>query len=149
MDKNNLSLLSSLIGLSYSCENEKEENTNLNKLILSLVDSLFSPLDECELSSLKKKIEEEKRILVPSCFSCTEPCGHNSDYDLSLFDKDSDDVKLKRESVISKLYSVAHNEKESEDRRCREIIKALIFITFSDVSFLNSILDELDRFCSK
>ena len=45
MDKNNLSLLSSLIGLSYSCENEKEENTNLNKLILSLVDSLFSPLD--------------------------------------------------------------------------------------------------------
>ena len=149
MEKNYLSLLSSLIGLAYSAENERKENPSLNSLVLSLIDYLYIPLSENELSILKGRIEKEKRALVPSCFSCDSPCGHNSDYDVSLFDEDSDDVKLKRESIISKLNLVAHSEKESEDKRCREIIKALIYLTFSDISFLDSISSELDDFCNK
>ena len=70
-------LIGKLIGLARATEgNEHLIRESLFTLIRA---SLSQDIDDKELIKL---CDEEKKYLVPDCFSCMCPCGRTSDYDI-------------------------------------------------------------------
>ncbi len=92
-------LTGALIGLARATDgNEHLINASATEVI---VESLFATLtnvnfDDAALEKLLKRVEEEKRKMIPDCFSCASPCGKNNDYDMKgLWNADEDIRSLK------------------------------------------------------
>lgn len=71
-------LLSSLIGLIRSFQNNEDLLTNSSYLLVlqSLVTNDIKLIDD---------IDKEKRRIVPSCYTCEVKCGKTDNYDFSNF----------------------------------------------------------------
>ncbi len=92
-------LTGALIGLARATENNESLITpTTDKLIL---EGLFTTItnvnfNEETLNALIKRIEDEKKRIIPLCFECASPCGKNYDYDMeSLWNADEDIRSLK------------------------------------------------------
>ena len=92
-------LTGALIGLARATEgNEHLISTSSTAVI---VESLFATLtnvnfDNVALEKLMGRVEEEKRKMVPDCFTCASPCGRNNDYEMGkLWNADEDIRSLK------------------------------------------------------
>lgn len=96
--------------------------------------------DSSELEALLKRVEEEKRKMVPDCFRCASPCGKNSDYDMDRLWKAEEDVRSLKLLLIRGIRDLAvcasraaaqgHYDQETE----RFFYKALIVIGMDDFS---------------
>ena len=92
-------LTGALIGLARATDgNEHLINPGATDLI---IEGLFATLtnvnfDNDALTALLARVEEEKRKMVPDCFTCASPCGKNFDYDMEdLWNADADIRSLK------------------------------------------------------
>ena len=88
-----------LIGLARATDGN--EHLISESATAVIVESLFATLtnvnfDNAALERLMDRVEEEKRKMVPDCFTCASPCGKNNDYDINwLWNADEDIRSLK------------------------------------------------------
>ena len=93
-------LTGALIELARATEgNEDLVSETTDKVIMEGL-SFAITNDGCsslEITELIQRVQEEKKKLVPNCFSCTASCGRNDDYDMQTLwtaDKDIRALKL-------------------------------------------------------
>lgn len=92
-------LTGALIGLARSTEGNDHKLSDSTASVV--VEGLFATLtnvnfDNDALRRLIDRVEEEKRKLVPDCFSCASSCGKNNNYDMhDLWNSDEDIRSLK------------------------------------------------------
>lgn len=92
-------LTGALIGLARATEgNEQLVTEEMNQLVL---EGLFTTITNVNfndetLKLLIDKIEDTKKKLVPNCFTCSDSCGRNNNFDMStLWTTDEDICSLK------------------------------------------------------
>lgn len=76
-------LTGALIGLARATDGNGHLITPASTAVV--VESLAATLtkeDPDTLTALYRRIEEEKRRMVPDCFACASPCGKNNAYDM-------------------------------------------------------------------
>ena len=92
-------LTGALIGLARSTDGNEHLISRASTDII--VEGLFATLtnvnfDQEALEKLLDRVTEEKRKMVPDCFSCASPCGKNHDYNMDdLWNADEDIRSLK------------------------------------------------------
>lgn len=92
-------LTGALIGLARSTEGNDHKLSDSTASVV--VESLFATLtnvnfDNDALRRMIDRVQEEKRKLVPDCFSCASSCGKNNNYDMhDLWNSDEDIRSLK------------------------------------------------------
>ena len=92
-------LIGKLIGLARATEgNEHLIRESLFTLIRA---SLSQEIDEKKLIKL---CDEEKKYLVPDCFSCMCPCGRTSDYDIEELEEESGVGRDLRAIILNELF---------------------------------------------
>lgn len=96
MDKE---VLSSLIALARAAEGNE---WNLTAETRSLISEAVND-DGVNTQSLIKRIEDERKRLVPDCFCCAEPCGRTAPYDLENLNDADPDVKAAKQRLIENL----------------------------------------------
>lgn len=92
-------LIGKLIGLARATEgNEHLIRESLFTLIRA---SLSQDIDDKKLIEL---CNEEKKYLVPDCFSCMCPCGRTSDYDIEELEEESGVGRDLRAIILNELF---------------------------------------------
>ena len=150
-------LIGKLIGLARATEgNEHLIRESLFTLIRA---SLSQEIDEKKLIKL---CDEEKKYLVPDCFSCMCPCGRTSDYDIEELEEESGVGRDLRVIILNELfyqngidnnlllralYSIGANywEKEELIPILRELTNGQIIIKptiYQEMKRVNSILEK-------
>ena len=93
-------LIGTLIGLARATEGNEDLVTETTDKVMMEGLSFAITNAECscnEIMKLIQRVQEEKRKLVPNCFSCTAFCGRNDDYDMQTLrtaNKDIRDLKF-------------------------------------------------------
>lgn len=137
-----LSLLSPLVGLARSLENESVADKDVTALLFSAVralgDGVFTPSSREETAG---KLSEAKRKIVPSCFVCAHPCGHNDDYPI---EKISDLDNASSKEIIDLLGEIISALSISSEKKYELTVKSLIYISsdFGD-GYMKSLIDFL------
>lgn len=152
-------LIGKLIGLARATEgNEHLIRESLFTLIRA---SLSQDIDDKELIKL---CDEEKKYLVPDCFSCMCPCGRTSDYDIEELEEESGVGRDLRVIILNELfyqksvdnnlllkalYAVGANywEKEELIPILRELTNGQIIVKptiYQEIRRINSILEKED-----
>lgn len=92
-------LTGALIGLARSTDGNAHLISRSSTDVI--IDGLFATLtnvnfDNAAFETLLARVEDEKRKMVPDCFTCASPCGKNRDYDMNrLWNADEDIRSLK------------------------------------------------------
>lgn len=89
-------LTGALIGLARATEgNEQLVTEEMNQLVL---EGLFTTITNVNfndetLKLLIDKIEDTKKKLVPNCFTCSDSCGRNNNFDMSTLWTTDEDIR--------------------------------------------------------
>ena len=137
-----LSVMSSLIGLARSLENDPEPLGDVMSLLMNTVVTVNEDnLSSSDRDTLKAELLEAKRKTVPSCFVCPQPCGHNDDYPL---DKLSALDRASTKEIFSLLSKVIVSGNVSEEKKRELSIRSLVYISsdFGD-EYLESLMESL------
>lgn len=103
-------LTGSLIGLARATDgNEHLISTSATAVI---IESLFVTLtnvnfDNADLEKLLEQVEEEKRKMVPDCFTCIAPCGKNNDYDMEKLWRADEDIRSLKSLILFGIRGIA------------------------------------------
>lgn len=134
-------LTGALIGLARATDGNEHLISDTSSAVI--LEGLFATLaksdyDAAALEHLCARAEEEKRKMVPDCFTCASPCGRNNDYDMSrLWNADENIRSLKSlilfgiRGIASRAYHAAalgHHDRNVENF----LYKALIVIGMDD-----------------
>lgn len=92
-------LTGALIGLARAMENNEHLITDSTNLVmLEALCQTASKINfdiDC-LNTILKKLDDEKRKMVPNCYTCASPCGRTSNYDMNkLWSMDANIRSLK------------------------------------------------------
>ena len=137
-----LSVMSSLIGLARSLENDPEPLGDVMSLLMNTVVTVNEDnLSSSDRDTLKSELLEAKRKTVPSCFVCPQPCGHNDDYPL---DKLSALDRASTKEIFLLLSKVIVSGNVSEEKKRELSIRSLVYISsdFGD-EYLGPLMDSL------
>lgn len=133
MVNDTLSVLSSLIGLGRALENENNPGDDIKNLLFKAVGAVNENNGD---TLLKNELFEAKKRVVPSCFVCASPCGHNDDYPMDKI-KELDNERTKE--IFSLL-----NKLPDGERKYSLVIKSLIYISSDfEERYINSLMGEL------
>ncbi len=129
-----LSSLSSLTGLCRALETESDPPLDVKELLFKAVKEINE--DKVE-ASLKDSLIEAKKRVVPSCFVCASPCGHNDDYPLEkIGDLDNERTK----EIFALLDKIP-----DEDKKYALIVKSVIYLSSSfGEEYMSSLMVELN-----
>lgn len=97
-------LIGKLIGLSRATENNEQlisDSTNY-----ALLKGLCARTSD-EISEAIKLLEEEKRKLVPNCFTCASPCGRTSDYDMQELLNEAEESRTLKYAILFGIKGLA------------------------------------------
>lgn len=101
-------LTGALIGLARACSNNPvTERTNriiLEGLFTTVTNVNFS--DET-VQAMIRKVEQEKKAIVPNCLSCAAPCGHNNDYDMRKLWEAGEDIRSLKSLILFGIRGMA------------------------------------------
>ena len=103
-------LTGALIGLARATEgnehliNERTEEIILEGLFATLTNVNFN---NDSLKELIKKVEEEKKRLIPDCFSCESSCGRNNDFDMESLWQEQEDIRSLKSLILFGIRGVA------------------------------------------
>ena len=103
-------LTGALIGLARAAEgNEHLVNEEMNQLIL---EGLFTTVTNVNfndetLKILIYKIENEKKKLVPNCFTCSGSCGRNDNFDMNTLWTTDEDVRSLKSLILFGIRGMA------------------------------------------
>ncbi len=129
-----LSSLSSLTGLCRALETESDPPLDVKELLFEAVREINE--DKAD-ASLKESLRKAKKRVVPSCFVCASPCGHNDDYPMEkIGDLDSEETK----EIFSLLDKIPE-----EDKKYALIVKSVIYLSSSfGEEYMSSLMVELN-----
>ena len=140
-----LSVMSSLVGLARSLENDPEPLEDVMSLLLDTTVCVGRD----DLSSVKDRIKEElldaKKRTVPSCFVCQHPCGHNDDYPSDkLSDLDNESTR----EIFTLLEKIIRGDTVPEEKKRELTLRSLIYIS-SDFGkeYMASLITSLREYC--
>ena len=96
-------LTGALIGLARATEgNEQLVTEEMNQLVL---EGLFTTITNVNfndetLKLLIDKIEDTKKKLVPNCFTCSDSCGRNNNFDMNTLWTTDEDVRSLKSLIL-------------------------------------------------
>lgn len=124
-------LMGALIGLARATDGN--EHLITESATAAVVESLAAPEDAGvqTLEALLERVGEEKRKMVPNCFSCASPCGRTSDYDLSRLNLASEEVASLKRELLRGIRKIAGLEQRPEGADLF-LFKALIVVGMED-----------------
>lgn len=137
-----LCVLSPLVGLARALESETSADEAVTSLLLGAVqtvnDGVFTPSSREELMD---ELTEAKKKIVPSCFVCAHPCGHNDDYPAAGL---SDLDKPASKEIISLLSKIILKDGIPVEKKRELAVKSIIYIS-SDWGdeYMQSLVDSL------
>lgn len=93
-------LLSELIGLIRAIDsNEHMISTSTNDAI---IEALKTNINDSNMQNIIKKIELEKRKIIPDCYKCMHPCGKSEALNIDdLFNENIKIFNLKNEILMT------------------------------------------------
>ena len=103
-------LTGALIGLARASEgNESLLTEATHRLIM---EALFATLtnvsfDNDSISTLTRRVEEEKNRLIPDCGSCASSCGRNEDYDMDRLWSANEDIRSLKSLILFGIRGMA------------------------------------------
>ena len=96
-------VLSALVALARATEgNEWNITADTRGLITEAIND-----DGGNTESLLKRIEGERKRLVPDCFHCASPCGRTAPYDLEGLINADEETKKEKQILLSSLKEVS------------------------------------------
>lgn len=112
-----LSLLSQLIGLARATDGS--EHLITPAAIATVTEALrcLAAPEEDAISRQITAVIEARREMVPNCFTCAEPCGRTSPFDLALLREDPVPVQQAKWDLLALLISAACGAPEEETVR--------------------------------
>ena len=99
-----------LIGLARATEgNEQLVTEEMNQLVL---EGLFTTITNVNfndetLKLLIDKIEDTKKKLVPNCFTCSDSCGRNNNFDMSTLWTTDEDIRSLKSLILFGIRGMA------------------------------------------
>lgn len=103
-------LTGALIGLARATEgNEQLVTEEMNQLVL---EGLFTTITNVNfndetLKLLIDKIEDTKKKLVPNCFTCSDSCGRNNNFDMSTLWTTDEDIRSLKSLILFEIRGMA------------------------------------------
>lgn len=103
-------LTGALIGLARATEgNEQLVTEEMNQLVL---EGLFTTITNVNfndetLKLLIDKIEDTKKKLVPNCFTCSDSCGRNNNFDKSTLWTTDEDIRSLKSLILFGIRGMA------------------------------------------
>ena len=103
-------LTGALIGLARATEgNEQLVTEEMNQLVL---EGLFTTITNVNfndetLKLLIDKIEDTKKKLVPNCFTCSDSCGRNNNFDMSTLWTTDEDIRSLKSLILFGIRGMA------------------------------------------
>ena len=103
-------LTGALIGLARATEgNEQLVTEEMNQLVL---EGLFTTITNVNfndetLKLLLDKIEDTKKKLVPNCFTCSDSCGRNNNFDMSTLWTTDEDIRSLKSLILFGIRGMA------------------------------------------
>ena len=103
-------LTGALIGLARATEgNEQLVTEEMNQLVL---EGLFTTITNVNfndeiLKLLINKIEDTKKKLVPNCFTCSDSCGRNNNFDMSTLWTTDEDIRSLKSLILFGIRGMA------------------------------------------
>ena len=103
-------LTGALIGLARAAEgNEHLVTEEMNQLVL---EGLFTTITNVNfndetLKLLIDKIEDTKKKLVPNCFTCSDSCGRNNNFDMSTLWTTDEDIRSLKSLILFGIRGMA------------------------------------------
>ena len=103
-------LTGALIGLARATEgNEQLVTEEMNQLVL---EGLFTTITNVNfndetLKLLIDKIEYTKKKLVPNCFTCSDSCGRNNNFDMSTLWTTDEDIRSLKSLILFGIRGMA------------------------------------------
>ena len=95
-------LTGALIGLARAADgSEHLISYTTTRLIVEGLAALQTRRDEAVMEALLGRIKEEKRRMIPNCFSCASPCGRTSDYDMENLRTADPQIRQLKERILS------------------------------------------------
>ena len=103
-------LTGALIGLARATEgNEQLVTEEMNQLVL---EGLFTTITNVNfndetLKLLIDKTEDTKKKLVPNCFTCSDSCGRNNNFDMSTLWTTDEDIRSLKSLILFGIRGMA------------------------------------------
>lgn len=103
-------LTGALIGLARATEgNEQLVTEEMNQLVL---EGLFTTITNVNfndetLNLLIDKIEDTKKKLVPNCFTCSDSCGRNNNFDMNTLWTTDEDIRSLKSLILFGIRGMA------------------------------------------
>ena len=103
-------LTGALIGLARATEgNEQLVTEEVNQLVL---EGLFTTITNVNfndeiLKLLINKIEDTKKKLVPNCFTCSDSCGRNNNFDMNTLWTTDEDIRSLKSLILFGIRGMA------------------------------------------
>ena len=103
-------LTGALIGLARATEgNEQLVAEEMNQLVL---EGLFTTITNVNfndetLKLLIDKIEDTKKKLVPNCFTCSDSCGRNNNFDMNTLWTTDEDIRSLKSLILFGIRGMA------------------------------------------
>lgn len=103
-------LTGALIGLARATEgNEQLVTEEINQLVL---EGLFTTITNVNfndetLKLLIDKIEDTKKKLVPNCFTCSDSCGRNNNFDMNTLWTTDEDIRSLKSLILFGIRGMA------------------------------------------
>ena len=130
-----------LIGLARATEGNDHMVSESTSAVL--IEGLFAALinvnfDDDMLLGIMKRVEDEKRKLVPECFNCLSSCGRNNDYDMSKLWKANEDIRSLKTEILLGIRGITAYAYQAAASGCKEesihkfLYKALFAVGMDD-----------------
>lgn len=97
-------LVGALIGLARATEGNEDLMTEVTDRVMAegLAAGITDTGSEEHIALLIRQVQEEKKRLIPNCFSCAASCGRNDDYDMrGLWEADKEIRNVKALILLS------------------------------------------------
>lgn len=103
-------LIGALIGLARATEGNDFMLTDATGAVT--VEGLAATRDDGDfkrdaLLTLLKRVEQEKRRLVPECFLCAASCGRTNDYDMANLRNGQPEIRTLKLRILQNIQDIA------------------------------------------
>lgn len=135
-------LLGALIGIARAADGS--EHLISPSSTGAILDGLAALETGGDLEAMLHRAREEKRKMVPDCFTCACPCGRTDDYDMARLDLAAGEVRSLKAELLEGIRRMAAKNLRS-DAIDRFFYKALFAIGMDDFgpAELDPILEEM------
>ena len=118
-------LIGELIGLARATDGS--EHLITESITQILADVLTAHLEtETQYNAYFQKVDAAKRMMVPNCFLCANPCGRTAAFDMCLLEGESEPVRQSKLAILEELRTLAAAQRNPEQDR--KLYRGLVLI---------------------